>query len=418
MLSHQASAELPTHAPTDPALVAKASVCYRHPANKVGFRVGASNKAAAKQFAAPYDLNGVSRCSAVNPSLVNSASAFFPMFSACEIAGWPDDFATVVADKELWRLACRAQAEIMSLPQNGLLGKVMAAVLGPRLTASVNLKLEREVRPLDYQAFSRFQHGARFTFRTLNQCAPTWPTASARADGWLPCRNCWRGSRHMKRPAKPTRRARVTQTPIYPPNCRRGPPRSSARGCRMKLLILGATGPTGRHVVDLALRSGDSVTAFVRNPAALGDLAGQVTSIVGDATSQRDVAAAAVGQDPIISALGQGRSLRTNGFATRAAETVVGAAEEAHVSRLVWLSAFGVGHILAWPSVPQKQIYRTALRSLYADKEIGGRHAAPSLSNPPPIRVANTIAGRPSLQTNGTHRLTIPTPPSQNTCST
>lgn len=47
----------------------------------------------------------------------------------------------------------------MSLPQNGLLGKVMAAVLGPRLTASVNLKLEREVRPLDYQAFSRFQHG-------------------------------------------------------------------------------------------------------------------------------------------------------------------------------------------------------------------------------------------------------------------
>ena len=73
--------------------------------------------------------------------------------------GWPDDFATVVADKQLWRLACRAQAEIMSLPHNGMLGKVMAAVLGPRLTAYVNLKLEREVRPLDYMAFSRFQHG-------------------------------------------------------------------------------------------------------------------------------------------------------------------------------------------------------------------------------------------------------------------
>ncbi|CBG73276.1 ketopantoate reductase [Streptomyces sp. LBUM 1478] len=159
MLSHQADADLPVHAPTDPAMVAKASVCYRHPANKVGFRVGASNKAAAKKFAALYDLNGVSRCTAGNAFLVNSASAFFPMFSACEIAGWPDDFATVVADKELWRLACRAQGEIMSLPQNGLLGKVMAAVLGPRLTASVNLKVAREVGPLDYMAFSRFQHG-------------------------------------------------------------------------------------------------------------------------------------------------------------------------------------------------------------------------------------------------------------------
>lgn len=167
MLSHQASAELPVHAPTDPALVARASVCYAHPANKVGFRIGTSNRAAAKQFAALYNLSGVSRCSAVNPFLVNSASAFFPMFSAAEIAGWPDDFATVVADKELWRLACRAQAEIMSLPQNGWLGKVMAAVLGPRLTASVNLKLEREVRPLDYQAFSRFQHGGKVRAQDL-----------------------------------------------------------------------------------------------------------------------------------------------------------------------------------------------------------------------------------------------------------
>lgn len=57
----------------------------------------------------------------------------------------------------------------------------------------------------------------------------------------------------------------------------------------MKLLILGATGPTGRHLVDLALRSGDSVTAFVRNPGAMGDLAERVTPVIGDATSQRDI---------------------------------------------------------------------------------------------------------------------------------
>lgn len=41
----------------------------------------------------------------------------------------------------------------------------------------------------------------------------------------------------------------------------------------MNLLILGATGPTGRHVVDLALEGGDTVTALARSPQALEDLA-------------------------------------------------------------------------------------------------------------------------------------------------
>ncbi|MFF3332895.1 NAD(P)-dependent oxidoreductase [Streptomyces sp. NPDC002888] len=138
----------------------------------------------------------------------------------------------------------------------------------------------------------------------------------------------------------------------------------------MKLLILGATGPTGRHVVDLALRSGDSVTAFVRNPAALGDLADRVAPVTGDATSTRDVSAAAVGQDAVISALGAGTSLRANGLFTRASAAVIGATAEAGVSRLVWLSSFGVGHTFDWSSGRQKLIYRTLLRSLYADKVI------------------------------------------------
>ncbi|MDX3224884.1 NAD(P)-binding oxidoreductase [Streptomyces sp. ME19-01-6] len=138
----------------------------------------------------------------------------------------------------------------------------------------------------------------------------------------------------------------------------------------MKLLILGATGPTGRHVIDMALRSGDSVTAFVRNPAALDDLADKVTPVSGDATSLRDVSSAAVGHDAIVSALGRGNSVRADGLFTRASTAVIGAAGEAGVSRLVWLSSFGVGHTFAWSSGPQKLIYSTLLRSIYADKEI------------------------------------------------
>lgn len=138
----------------------------------------------------------------------------------------------------------------------------------------------------------------------------------------------------------------------------------------MKLLILGATGPTGRHVLDLALRSGDQVTAFVRNPAALGDLAHRVTVATGDATSQRDLSDAMAGQDAVIAALGRGNSVVADDFFTRSSAAVIAAAEETAVSRLVWLSSFGVGHTLAWSSLPQKLMYRTFLRSIYANKEI------------------------------------------------
>lgn len=138
----------------------------------------------------------------------------------------------------------------------------------------------------------------------------------------------------------------------------------------MKLLILGATGPTGRHLVDLALHSGDSVTALVRNPETVGDLADKVTSVKGDATSHHDIAAAAVGHDAIVSALGRGNSIRADGLFTRASNAVIGAAGEVGVSRLVWLSSFGVGYTFDESSTAQKAIYRTLLRSIYADKEI------------------------------------------------
>ena len=37
----------------------------------------------------------------------------------------------------------------------------------------------------------------------------------------------------------------------------------------MKVLVIGATGQTGRHAVTLLLARGDEVTAFARNPSAI-----------------------------------------------------------------------------------------------------------------------------------------------------
>lgn len=141
----------------------------------------------------------------------------------------------------------------------------------------------------------------------------------------------------------------------------------------MNILLLGATGSTGRHVLDFALTSGDNVTALARRPEALDDLKGRVTVIAGDATSPGDLAGAMRGQDAVIAALGRRKSLRADDLFTRAAKAVVHAAGQTGVTRLVWMSSFGVGDTIRDASLAQRILYRTLLRGLYRNKEASER---------------------------------------------
>ncbi|MCQ4129173.1 SDR family oxidoreductase [Rhodococcus erythropolis] len=137
----------------------------------------------------------------------------------------------------------------------------------------------------------------------------------------------------------------------------------------MKLLILGGTGPTGRHLIDQAICAGDTVAVLARKPAALAELARQVTLFHGDATVESDISAAMTGQDAVVSALGAGKSVVSDMF-PRAAAVVIDSMQKCNVSRLVWLSSFGVGETFREASMTQKMIYRTLLRSIYPQKAI------------------------------------------------
>lgn len=149
--------------------------------------------------------------------------------------------------------------------------------------------------------------------------------------------------------------------------------RTSEEGSALKILLLGATGATGRHVLELALKSGDHVTALARRPEALAALKGRAAVIAGDATSPDDVARAMEGQDAVIAALGRRQSLRAEALFTRAAEAVVRAADRTGVTRLVWMSSFGVGDTIRDASLVQRILYRTLLSDLYRNKEASER---------------------------------------------
>jgi uncharacterized protein YbjT (DUF2867 family) len=135
----------------------------------------------------------------------------------------------------------------------------------------------------------------------------------------------------------------------------------------MRVLVLGATGGTGRFVVSSALAAGHEVTALVRDPAALGDVDG-VRILVGDATSEPDVRTAVEGQEAIVNALGS-RNLRHPVEALSTA-VLVPAAVAAGVRRLVVCSAFGVGDTAEDAGALPRLFFRTVLGAVYDAKEI------------------------------------------------
>jgi putative NADH-flavin reductase len=139
---------------------------------------------------------------------------------------------------------------------------------------------------------------------------------------------------------------------------------------KRQLLILGATGGTGRELVDQAQRAGHDVTAFVRDPAKLPT--GPIRTVTGDLLRDGTGLDEAVrGKDAVISALGIGRSFRPAGLIARAAPMVVGAMQRAGVDRLVFVSAFGVGPTWADTPLLPRLFIRTLLRQVYADKAAG-----------------------------------------------
>ncbi len=72
----------------------------------------------------------------------------------------------------------------------------------------------------------------------------------------------------------------------------------------MKIAVFGASGRTGRPLVEAALAQGHDVTAFVRTPAKLGITHEKLRVVQGTVQDAGRVAEAVQGQDAVFSALG------------------------------------------------------------------------------------------------------------------
>ena len=135
----------------------------------------------------------------------------------------------------------------------------------------------------------------------------------------------------------------------------------------MRLLILGATGPTGRNLVDQALGAGHEVAALARNASRLTVAHPRLTVMAGDATDARTLEDAMGGKDAVLSALGAGNSLRSQ-IASRAVAALIPAMRARALRRVIFLSSFGVGESYEQASLLQRIAFRTMLLQIFADK--------------------------------------------------
>lgn len=109
----------------------------------------------------------------------------------------------------------------------------------------------------------------------------------------------------------------------------------------MRLAILGATGRTGRALLDQALAAGHEVTALARVPARMGPPRERLTVVTGNVFDAPAVARTVEGADVLISALGPSKGSPKDLF-TRSTPEVLRAARAAGVKRFVTVAGAAV----------------------------------------------------------------------------
>jgi len=108
----------------------------------------------------------------------------------------------------------------------------------------------------------------------------------------------------------------------------------------MKVLVLGATGGVGQHVVPYLREEGHEVTVLARTPAKV--TAEGVRVVQGDALDAHVVRAAVAGQDAVVSALASTEGPGKETSLRRMAAVLATAMADEGVLRVVWCASEGV----------------------------------------------------------------------------
>jgi putative NADH-flavin reductase len=138
----------------------------------------------------------------------------------------------------------------------------------------------------------------------------------------------------------------------------------------MKLLIFGASGATGRQLVQQALDQQFSVTAFVRNPARFTLKHPNLSVVKGDILEPDTVEAAVPGHDVVLSALGVKRNRVGDTTLSDGTQHILEAMWRHGVKRFIGETSLGLGSSRGEEGLLFRRVIRPLfLKHVFADKE-------------------------------------------------
>ena len=145
----------------------------------------------------------------------------------------------------------------------------------------------------------------------------------------------------------------------------------------MNIVIFGATGGVGRHLVTQALEAGHTVTVVIRQSSAFSIQHPQLRVQVGNVLDRACVEAAVAGQDAVLSALGPNQRGPVS-LCTNAVGQMLAAMEQHSVRRILVVSAYGAAdshhrnlyNLALWLSVKEKMIDKECMEALLQQSDV------------------------------------------------
>ena len=136
----------------------------------------------------------------------------------------------------------------------------------------------------------------------------------------------------------------------------------------MKLFLIGATGRTGREIVQQALERGHHVTAFVRSPENIALKNERLVVLKGNAMDENQLFDAMQSHDAVLSTLGPREVFKPSSMLHDSALATTRAMNRSGVKRLVILSA--AAHFPGIPNRIASFIMRNHMRDSLAMEEM------------------------------------------------
>jgi uncharacterized protein len=133
----------------------------------------------------------------------------------------------------------------------------------------------------------------------------------------------------------------------------------------LRILVLGATGRVGSHIVSLALRDKHIITALVRNPNKVKVDNENLHIIKGNVLEKQDIENAMKNVDVVISAL---NTDGTNTL-TKSMSLILDAMNKMNVKRIITVGTAGILQSRLMPSILRYQSSESKRKTTFAAQE-------------------------------------------------